>query len=848
MTATRPATQGHCCGPVHPTSPTSPFAMPMRKLKKTPGRPKFSCAPSGGRDGQGPDLGGIRNALRAVCLAGLLAILTPAGAQSPAAASPAQLPMVPPVVTVPATAPLAAPQVLSMRHEVSSGVEVLRVDLSAPLAAIPAGFALQTPPRIAIDLPDTSSALPSPTLGFARGVLRQVSVTPVPGRTRLVLSLRQSVGWQTRLDGPVLEIRLGSASATAAQAPLAPPQAPSATAASAPSAPAAIAPAEAPTATTAPVRPAPAPHATPSAARQAPAAGDAIAADAVRGLDFRRGDQGAGRLIVSLPPTAVDVDVRTQGRQLRIDLRGASLPSALQQRYDVSDFGTPVRMVSAMQAGDLVRLLVDVEGTSEHSAWQTRETFILEVRPPQAQAEGITRLGGPASERISLNFQNIEVRALLQVIADFTQLNIIASDSVTGNLTLRLKDVPWQEALDLILQSKGLAMRRSGNVLRVAPTEELNAQDQAALEARRKLSELEPLRTQAFALNYAKAEDIARALLGSGSGGAGAAPGGGAGGGGAATRILSSRGSLIHEARTNQLFVTDIASRLEQVQALIARVDIPVRQVLIEARIVEADDSFGRALGVKLGANDLRGLQGGVPGFAVGGGNNLAIGNSYGAIGAQTRQGGTAPGFSDSAFVNLPADTSRLAGGVSATFALSLFSPSANRFLNLELSALEAEGRGKIVSSPRVITADQVKALIEQGEELPFQQATSSGATSVQFKKANLRLEVTPQITPEGQVILDVDVSKDSVGRVTPAGFAIDTRHVRTQVLVDNGGTVVIGGIFTQAERQDTNKVPWLGDAPVVGALFRNRARSVTKTELLVFLTPKVITDPGVRR
>ncbi|MFM1856319.1 MAG: hypothetical protein RLZ83_1628, partial [Pseudomonadota bacterium] len=333
----------------------------------------------------------------------------------------------------------------------------------------------------------------------------------------------------------------------------------------------------------------------------------------------------------------------------------------------------------------------------------------------------------------------------------------------------------------------------------------------------------------------------------SGSAGAGAASAAG-GGGGAATRILSSRGSLIHEARTNQLFVTDIASRLEQVQALIARVDIPVRQVLIEARIVEADDSFGRALGVKLGANDLRGLQGGVPGFAVGGGNNVAIGNSYGAIGAQTRQGGTAPGFNDSAFVNLPADTSRLAGGASATFALSLFSPAANRFLNLELSALEAEGRGKIVSSPRVITADQVKALIEQGEELPFQQATSSGATSVQFKKANLRLEVTPQITPEGQVILDVDVSKDSVGRVTPAGFAIDTRHVRTQVLVDNGGTVVIGGIYTQTEKEDTNKVPWLGDVPVVGALFRNRARAVAKTELLVFLTPKVITDPGVRR
>jgi type IV pilus assembly protein PilQ len=724
--------------------------------------------------------------------------------------------------TVAAPGALEAPRIEWLSHDLAGGTEMLRIGLNRPLALIPPAFALQSPPRIAIDLPAVTSALPHDRVTFDQGMLRQVSLTPAPGRTRLVLNLRQAVGWQARIDGEVLEVRLGSMPVG--------DQAPTSTPAHTHTGPAAPATASGPA-------PAPAPlAATAAAARR----------DDLLGLDFRRGQDGAGRLIVALPSAAVDIDIRTQGRQLRIDLRGARLPAALQQRYDVSDFGTPVRMVAAMQVGDLVRLFVDAEGSWEHSAWQTPGEFVLEVRPHRTVSpQGISRVGAAGGDRISLNFQNIEVRALLQVIADFTNLNIIASDSVSGSLTLRLKDVPWEEALDLILQSRGLAMRRSGNVLRVAPSDELNAQDQAALEAQRKLSELEPLRTQAFALNYSKAADIARALLGGGGGSAAGAP---ASGGGAATRILSSRGSLIHEARTNQLFVTDIASRLEQVQALIARVDIPVRQVLIEARIVEADDSFGRALGVKLGANDLRGLQGGVPGFAVGGGNNLAIGNSYGAIGALTRQGGTAPGFNDSAFVNLPADTSRLAGGASAAFALSLFSPSANRFLNLELSALEAEGRGKIVSSPRVITADQVKALIEQGEELPFQQATSSGATSVQFKKANLRLEVTPQITPEGQVIMDVDVSKDSVGRATPAGFAIDTRHVRTQVLVDNGGTVVIGGIFTQTEKEDTNKVPWLGDTPVVGALFRNRARSVAKTELLVFLTPKVITDPGVRR
>jgi type IV pilus assembly protein PilQ len=505
--------------------------------------------------------------------------------------------------------------------------------------------------------------------------------------------------------------------------------------------------------------------------------------------------------------------------------------------------------VSTTQDGDKVRMVIEPAGAWEHSAYQADARFVLEVRPVRAAGNQLARGGGYTGEKLSLNFQNIDVRALLQVIADFTNFNVVTSDTVTGNVTLRLKDVPWDQALDIILQSKGLGARKVGNVLRVAPVEELNARDQAELEAQKKLSDLEPLRTQAFQLNYTKADAVAAALLGSSAGGSGGAPTpaaavpGGAGGasGQAAGRILSARGSVIAELRTNQLFVTDIAARLEQVQALILKIDIPVRQVLIEARIVEASDSFGRSLGVKLGGNDLRAVQGGVPGYSIGGGNNITFGNSYGAIGAQTLQGGTAPAFNDSAFVNLPADTGRLGGVTAATFALSLFSASANRFLNLELSALEAEGKGKIVSSPRVITADQVKALIEQGEELPFQAATASGATQVQFKKANLKLEVVPQITPEGSVILDVDINKDSVGRTTPAGFAIDTKHIKTQVLVENGGTVVIGGIFTQTEAEQLNKVPLLGDIPVMGNLFKNRSRTLAKTELLVFITPKVI-------
>lgn len=457
-----------------------------------------------------------------------------------------------------------------------------------------------------------------------------------------------------------------------------------------------------------------------------------------------------------------------------------------------------------------------------------------------------------SGERISLNFQNIEVRALLQIMAEFTRINIVASDSVAGSLTLRLNDVPWEQALDLILQSRGLGQRRGGNVIRVAPLAELNAQDQAELEAQRKLAELEPLRTQAFTLNYAKADDVARAITGGqGAGAAAPAPATGAAAAlgapsreGAAGRLLSPRGSLLAEPRTNQLFVTDIPSRLDQVRGLISRVDVPVRQVLIEARIVEADDSFGRALGVKLGFNDLNAP----PGGKLGSRNRATIGNNYASVGSSTGQGATAPDFNDSAIVNLPASTGTLGGANAATFALTLFGASAKRFLNLELSALEAEGRGRIVSAPRVITADKVKALIEQGDELPFQVATSSGATSVQFKKASLRLEVVPQVTPDGQVILEVDVNKDSPGIETKAGYSINTKHVKTQVLVEDGGTVVIGGIYTESQSEATSKVPGLGDVPGLGTLFRNRTRSLKKTELMVFLTPRLVGESNAAR
>ena len=396
--------------------------------------------------------------------------------------------------------------------------------------------------------------------------------------------------------------------------------------------------------------------------------------------------------------------------------------------------------------------------------------------------------------------------------------------------------MPWDQALDIILQSKGLDKRRSGNVLLIAPKDELAAKEQLDLEAKKKIADLEPMRTQAFQLNYTKADEVARGLTGQGSGGSGTA-----------SRILSPRGSVIFETRTNQLFVSDIPSKLEEIQTLIAKIDIPVRQVLIESRLVIADETFGRSLGIRLGASDLRGVRGGIPGYQVAGDNRVSVGGNLNAVASQTLQtGATSVTFSDTNFVNLPAGGQN--GFNPASFALSLFGASANRFLNLEISALEADGKGKVVSSPRVVTADQQKALIEQGEELPYQVATSSGATSLQFRKANLKLEVTPQVTPEGNVILDVDVTKDSVGRATSAGFAINTKHVKTQVLVENGGTVVIGGIFEQNDRSDITKVPFLGDLPYIGNLFKTTNLSSSKTELLIFLTPKVVTDRTAAR
>jgi len=681
----------------------------------------------------------------------------------------------------------AEPRIISVTGLQQGGTDIVRVELSEPLTAVPAGFAVQSPPRVAIDLPGVSNASGKSSIDVNQGNVRSVNVASSGDRTRLVLNLKVASSYRAEIQGKSLLISLDSGAAPIASA-------------------------------TAPA-----------------AAADAHFANSqntdvldLRDIDFRRGNDGAGRIVVNLASTQVGVDLKQQGKDLVVDFLRSTAPARLRRRLDVTDFGTPVQTITTTQQGDHVHMVITATGTWEHSAYQTDNQFVLEVRPARADPNKLVAGPGYTGQRLSLNFQSIEIRALLQIIADFSDFNVVTSDTVSGTVTLRLKDVPWDQALDIILQSKGLDKRRSGNVLLIAPKDELAAKEQVDLEAKKKIADLEPLRTQAFQLNYTKSDDVARALLGTSTG---------TSGGGNTSRLLSTRGTVLSEPRTNQLFVADIPSKLEEVQAMITRIDIASRQVMIEARIVEASDNFGRALGVKLGSTSQNS-------FHVGGSQYVGVGGDYNQVGAQTGQTGATAAYTDGQFVNFGANAGAVSSTVTAaTVAMSLFSASAGRFLNLELSALEEDGTGRIISSPRVITADQVQAVVEAGTELPYQQATSSGATSVTFFKANIRLQVTPQITPEGNVILDVDVNKDSVGTLTSAGYAIDTKHVKTTALVENGGTVVLGGLFQQTDTDVVDKVPFLGDIPFLGNLFKSTTRVSQKTELLIFITPRIITD-----
>ena len=680
------------------------------------------------------------------------------------------------------------------------GNVIIKVAMKNPLTKPPLGFAVTNPSRIALDFADTVNATGKTSQEISLGDVRNVNVVQAGNRSRLVFNLKRNLNYATTIEGKLMVITIDGSGGVA-------------TAVDSSGVPVAKAAA-----------------ASGSVKSAAPAGRQAL-----RDIDFRRGVNGEGRVVIDLPNNQVGVDIRQQGSKIVVDFMKTSLPETLRRRLDVGDFGTPVQSVTTVNQGENVQMTIEPKGLWEHSAYQSDTQLVIEVKPIKEDPNKLVQgTQGYRGEKLTLSFQNIDVRSVLQVIADFTNLNIITSDTVGGTVTLRLKDVPWDQALDIVMQARGLDMRKNGTVLWIAPKDELLTKEKLELEQKAQIADLEPLKSEIFQLNYQKAESF-KLVFGLDTAGGG--------GGDSKNRILSKRGSAVIEPRTNQLFVTDIPSKLEDIRKLIQRTDIASRQVLIEARIVEADDTFSRNLGAKLGFADRRFIQKGDAGYQVSGNTRVALTGNYLGVGEQTGQAVvTSESFiPNTQFVSLPA--AGINGLSPGSVGISLFSAAANRFLNLELSALEADGKGKIISSPRVVTADKVLALIEQGTELPYQVATSSGATSISFRKANLKLEVTPQITPDGNIILDVDVNKDTVGTETRAGFAINTKHVKTQVLVENGGTVVLGGIFQQTERDNVTKIPFFGDLPVLGNLFKTTGRTNDKTELLVFITPKVVSD-----
>jgi len=651
-----------------------------------------------------------------------------------------------------------------------AGVLNVKLTFKEALTALPPGFSVAKPARIAFDFANTTNGLGRNSQTFNEGDLKSANFVQTEGRTRLVLNLNQAMGYEASLDGKNLLLVLNPSVKKDGM----------------------VAQTE---------------HFSTVPSLQN--------SNSIRDIAFRRGKDGEARITVDLSDPNAGIDIHQQGQSLVVDFVKVEVPVALRKRLDVTDFATPVLSLNTVQQGANARMTIVPHGLWEHNAYQTDNQFVIEVKPvienPNKLVQGSR--GGYQGEKLSLNFQNVEVRRLLQVIGEFTGMNMVVSDSVGGAITLILKDVPWDQALDIILQQKGLDMRKNGNVILIAPREEIATKEKLEFESKVQISDLEPLRTESFQMNYIKAADVQKLLVDP------------------KQTLLSKRGSALLDDRSNMMFVKDTPSRLDDVREMIAKVDTPVRQVMIEARIVEAGDSFAKNIGVRLGFHDTN-----PTGYGT-------IGGSLADTGYHTGQSSTVPTWSsDSLGVNLPA-TPRT--GTAGVFSMILFNSSKTKFLNAEISALEADGKGKVISSPRVMTANQVEALIEQGVEIPYQQATSSGATSVSFRKANLSLKVKPQITPDGKITMTLDINKDTPNTTlsTGSGVAIDTKHVKTEVLVENGGTVVIGGVYTQTTRDNTQRIPFFGDLPYIGWLFKNREWIDDKTELLVFITPKVVAE-----
>jgi type IV pilus assembly protein PilQ len=670
----------------------------------------------------------------------------------------------------------------------------LTLVMSGP-AAEPLAFTIDDPARIALDLADTTLGLDSRRTDIGMGVLDTVLTAEASGRTRVVLNLDDLVGYTTRVAGSSIIVTLDSPEAGT----------------------------------------------TGSVTQFAAAAAAPPGARAIENIDFRRGDSGSGRVIITLSDPSIPVDVRQEGGKVIVNFDNTDLPAELLKRFDVLDFATPVTTIDAVSVDNDARLVIAARGAYEELAYQSDRTFTIEIQPIVAMEgpQSATVFSGNkeySGERLTLNFQDIDARAVLQLLADISGRNIVVSDTVTGNVTLRLQNVPWDQAMDIVLATKGLDMRENGNVIIVAPADEIAAREKADLESRQEIKELEPLFSEFVQVNYAKAGDIA-ALIGAGNAGGSNASSGGRG------SLLSDRGSVAIDDRTNTLLVKDTAENIADIRRLVATLDVPVRQVLIESRIVVVTDDFSRDLGIRWGFtgvtdqgdNGLIAVSGtgaGTDTIVNSGLENLAAGNPIFPV--------TTPALADRYNVRLPV------ASPAGSFALAVLDD--DYLVDLELSAAQAEGNSEVISSPRVITANQKEAKITQGVEIPFQQAASSGATAVQFKEAVLSLVVTPQITPDDRIIMDLIVTKDTIGEVVSDTFGgdiptIDTREVVTQVLVDNGETVVLGGIYETETAEFQSKVPLLGDVPILGNLFKNSRKVSNKTELLVFVTPKILSE-----
>jgi type IV pilus assembly protein PilQ len=653
----------------------------------------------------------------------------------------------------------------------SGGRVSIRIKMKDALANPPAGFTLNNPARIALDFPNTANGLAKNNIQNEQGALKSVTLAQAKDRTRMVLNLSKAVSYNTAIEGNDVIITLQGNDAAVANVP------------------------------------------TETRFAETKTANTVVATDhSITNVDFARGKNGEGRIMVDLSDANTGINIKQKGQQIIVDFANTDVPTEIQRRLNVINFNTPVLYVDTMKIGKNGRMVIEPKGNWEQSAYQADKKFIIDVRQVVEDPDKLVKGNKPgySGEKLSLNFQNIEVRAVLQVIADFTGLNIITSDSVTGNLTLRLKDVPWDQAMDIIMKNKGLAMRKTGNVIMVAPAEEVAAKDKAQLEASQTIEDLEPLRTEVFQLKYQKADDFKQII----SGGSGAN----------AKSMLSKRGTVNTDKRTNTLFIQDTEKRLSDIQDVINRTDVAVRQVMIESRLVLADSKFGKELGSRFGIAH----------------NINSTGQTQGAIGGNLGQTNAATATAGGLNSNFPV----VSGGTNVgSIAFSLFRLPAGLLLNLELNALETDKRGKIVSSPRVTTANQQKATIEQGTEIPYLEASSSGAATVSFKKAVLSLDVTPQITPDDKIIMDLEVKKEKVGQVFAGVPSIDTQNVKTQILVANGETAVLGGIYEQTERNDVEKVPFFGDLPIVGNAFKHRTKQDDKSELLIFITPKIMDE-----